>query len=119
MTDYKEVFMYKEDCIFCKIAQKQIPSEVVFENDDVLAFKDIHPKAPTHILVIPKAHYDTLSAINNEALLGELLLAVQDITKELEIEHFRTVINNGAGSGQEVFHVHLHILAGRKLPNLG
>lgn len=111
--------MYKEDCIFCKIAQKQIPSTIVFENEHVLAFKDINPKAPTHLLVISKAHYDTLNAVDDEALLGKLLHAVQDITKELGIEHFRTIINNGAGSGQEVFHVHLHILAGKKLPDLG
>lgn len=107
--------MYKQDCIFCKIAQGQIPSTKVFENDDVFAFRDINPKAPTHILVIPKAHYETLSDVDDEALLGRLLKAVQDITKDLGIEHYRTVINNGSGAGQEVFHMHLHILAGRKL----
>lgn len=111
--------MYKEDCIFCKIAQKQIPSGVVFEDEDIFAFKDINPKAPTHILVIPKAHYEKLSDVNDELLLGKLLSAVQKITKQLGIEHYRTVINNGSGSGQEVFHVHLHILAGKKLPELG
>lgn len=111
--------MYKEDCIFCKIAQKQIPSGIVFENEDILAFKDIAPKAPTHILVITKAHYDKLSDVDDEAVLGKLLSAVREITKSLGIEHFRTVINNGAGAGQEVFHVHLHILAGKKLPDLG
>ncbi|MDD3419429.1 MAG: histidine triad nucleotide-binding protein [Candidatus Gastranaerophilales bacterium] len=107
--------MYKEDCIFCKIAQGQIPSTKVFENDEILAFRDINPKAPTHILIIPKAHYETLSDVDNETLLGKLLQAVQQITKGLEIEHYRTVINNGSGAGQEVFHMHLHILAGRKL----
>jgi len=111
--------MYKEDCIFCKIAQKQIPSGIVFENDDIFAFKDINPKAPTHILVIPRSHYDTLSDVDDEALFGKLLSAVQEITKTLGIEHYRTIINNGSGSGQEVFHVHLHILAGKKLPDLG
>lgn len=107
--------MYKEDCIFCKIAQKQIPSTIVFENDDVFAFKDINPKAPTHILVIPKAHYDTLNDLDDEVLMGKLLSAVRKITKQLGIEHYRTVLNTGKGSGQEVFHIHLHILAGRKL----
>jgi len=111
--------MYKEDCIFCKIAQKQIPSGVIYEDEEVFAFKDINPKAPTHILVIPKAHYDTLSDADDEILLGKLLSAVRKITKQLEIKHYRTVINNGSGSGQEVFHVHLHILAGKKLPELG
>ena len=109
--------MYKEDCIFCKIAQKQIPSTIVFEDEDILAFKDLHPKAPTHILVIPKAHYDTLSDVDDEVLLGKLLSAIQKITKKLGIEHYRTVINNG--SGQEVFHLHLHVLSGKKLPDLG
>lgn len=111
--------MYKEDCIFCKIAQKQIPSTVVFENEHVLAFRDINPKAPTHLLVIPHAHYDTLSDVDDVALLGHLFSAVQEITKTLGIEHFRTIVNNGAGAGQEVFHVHVHILAGKKLPDLG
>ena len=110
--------MYKEDCIFCKIAQKQIPAEIVFENEDILAFKDINPKASTHLLVIPKNHYDKLSDINDEVILGKLLSAVREITKNLGIEHFRTIINNGAGAGQEVFHVHLHVLAGKKLPGL-
>ncbi len=111
--------MYKEDCIFCKIAQKQIPSGIVFENEDILAFKDINPKAPTHILVIPKRHYDKLSDVDNEVILGKLLFSTREITKSLGIEHFRTVINNGSGAGQEVFHVHLHILAGKKLSDLG
>lgn len=111
--------MYKEDCIFCKIAQKQIPSGIVFENESVLAFKDIHPKAPTHLLVISKTHYDKLSDVDDELLLGKLLSAVREITESLGIEHYRIVINNGAGAGQEMFHLHLHILAGKKLPDLG
>lgn len=107
--------MYKDDCIFCKIAQKQIPSSIIFENDDILAFKDINPKAPTHILVIPKAHFDTLNELDDEVLLGKLLLSVKEITKKLGITDYRTVLNTGKGSGQEVFHIHLHILSGRKL----
>lgn len=107
--------MYKEDCIFCKIAQKQIPAAIIFENEDILAFKDVNPKAPTHILVIPKAHYDTLNELEDEILMGKLLLAVKKITKQLNIKDYRTVLNTGKGSGQEVFHIHFHILSGRKL----
>jgi len=107
--------MYKEDCIFCKIAQKQIPSGIVFEDEDILAFKDLNPKAPTHILVIPKSHYDTLNELEDEILMGKLLSAVKKITKQLGITDYRTVLNTGKGSGQEVFHMHFHILSGRKL----
>jgi histidine triad (HIT) family protein len=101
------------NCIFCKIANGEIPSNFIYENDEVVAFNDINPQAPVHILVVPKQHYPTLSDVEDLNLLGALLKSVQEITKKLNIKEFRTVINTGKTAGQEVFHVHLHILANR------
>lgn len=103
--------------IFGKIIRGEIPSEKVYEDDEVLAFKDINPAAPTHILVIPKERIINLfhAEERHEALLGKLMLAAKKIAVEqgLEEDGFRLVINNGAGVGQTVFHIHLHILGGR------
>jgi len=106
------------DCLFCKISQGDIPSKAVFEDDVVFAFHDIHPKAPTHVLVIPKQHFDTLADIQDPALLGELMTRVNTIANDvLKLEAgYRVVINVREGGGQEVFHVHFHILGGKKLP---
>jgi histidine triad (HIT) family protein len=101
------------DCIFCKIIDKAIPSEVVFENDEMLAFKDIRPSAPVHILLIPKKHIESLAHAESvdEALLGRMMLQVPQIAKEQGLGHgFKTQINTGIGGGQEVFHIHIHIL---------
>ena len=103
--------------IFDKIISRQIPADIVYEDDLCLAFRDVNPQAPVHILLIPKKPLDMLSnaADGEQALLGHLLLAVGKITRELKIDGaFRLVVNNGAESGQTVFHLHLHILAGRK-----
>ncbi len=106
-------------CLFCKIAEKQIPSRVLFETDDVLAFHDINPAAPKHVLVIPKKHMTSLddAAPEDEALLGKLLLGAQRAARELGLPAtgFRTVINTGANAGQSVFHIHVHVLGGRPL----
>lgn len=103
------------DCIFCKIANKEIPSNLVYENENVVAFNDINPVAPVHILVIPKKHIESLNELNDKNLMAELLFGVKEVTEKLNITDFRTVINTGKGAGQEVFHIHLHIISGRPL----
>ena len=102
------------DCLFCKIKDKTIPATIVFENDEFMAFKDIHPKAPVHLLLIPKLHIDSLDDIKPEHsdMLAKLLLTVPEIAKQQQLHGYRTVINTGAGGGQIIFHLHLHILNG-------
>ncbi len=111
----KRGIMTNSNCIFCKIANKEIPTELIFETDDVVAFNDLSPQAPVHILVIPKKHYESLNEVDDVALLGKLLSGVKEITKKLNIKEYRTVINTGKEAGQAVFHIHLHILAGRTM----
>lgn len=102
-----------ENCIFCKIANKEIPSNLVYEDEFTAAFNDLNPQAPTHILIIPKKHYTSLNEVDDEKVMGALLNAVKETAKKLGITDYRTVINTGKGAGQEVFHIHLHMLAGR------
>ncbi len=106
------------DCLFCKIIDGSIPSDKVYEDDDIFAFHDIHPKAPTHVLVIPKIHIPTLADVENPDLLGTLMSKVNHIANDvLKLEAgYRIVINVREGGGQEVFHLHVHILGGKKLP---
>ncbi|OIO71964.1 MAG: histidine triad nucleotide-binding protein [Zetaproteobacteria bacterium CG1_02_53_45] len=108
------------DCLFCKIAAGEIPCNKVYEDEDFLAFHDIHPKAPTHVLVIPKFHLETLADATEQdtALLGLMLDRVRHIADaELHLDAgYRVVINVREGGGQEVFHIHVHILGGKKLP---
>ena len=104
-----------ENCIFCKIANKEIPSNLVYEDDYTVAFNDLNPQAPVHVLVIPKQHYSSLNELDDTNVMSALLNAVKEVTKKLKITDYRTVINTGKGAGQEVFHIHLHILAGRPL----
>ena len=102
--------------IFSKIITREIPADIVYEDDLCLAFRDINPQAPTHVLLIPKQELARLSEAGPaaQALLGHLLLAAGKIARQLGIEEaFRVVVNNGAGAGQSVFHLHLHILGGR------
>ncbi len=103
------------NCIFCKIAGGQIPVTPVFENEEFVAFRDMHPQAPVHVLLIPKAHYPTLMEMRDEGLLGRALLAVQQTATILGMadEGFRTVLNTRDNGGQTVHHVHWHILGGR------
>ena len=104
------------DTIFSQIINKTIPADIVHEDDLCLAFHDINPQAPIHILVIPKKPIPTLANAEqtDQALLGHLLLTANQIAAQLNIsDHFRLVVNNGAKAGQEVFHLHLHILSGR------
>jgi len=107
------------DCLFCKIAAGEIPCNKVYEDEDFLAFHDIHPKAPTHVLVIPKFHLPTLADAGEQdtALLGLLMDAVRKVADQLELAAgYRVIINVREGGGQEVFHLHAHILGGKKLP---
>ncbi len=108
-----------DDCLFCKIINGDIPADKVFENETVFAFRDIDPKAPTHILIIPKKHIKTLNEINknDQDLLGELLLTAKKIAKDegIDTSGYRTVINCNSDGGQTVFHIHLHLLGGRKM----
>lgn len=105
------------DCIFCKIANGETQSRAVYEDEDVFAFKDLNPQAPTHILIVPKAHLSRLSEAEEEDvdLLGKLQLAAVKIAKELGIKDFRLVTNNGRGAGQSVEHLHYHLLSGRRM----
>lgn len=104
------------DCLFCRIAAKKIPSKIVYEDDSVFAFEDISPQAPTHVLICPRKHFASLDEASPEdqSLLGKLqLVAAQLARKRSLLEGYRTVMNNGAGAGQSVFHLHLHLLGGR------
>lgn len=109
----------QQDCIFCKIVAGEIPAATIFEDERALAFRDINPQAPTHALVIPRAHIASLgdAGEGDEALLGHLLrVAARVAHDEGHAEGgFRTVINTGADAGQTVFHIHVHVLSGRKL----
>ena len=108
-----------EDCIFCKIINGEIPAEKVFEDEDVLAFKDINPAAPIHILVIPKKHIKSLLELEPEDgnIIAKIYETINKIAKDLEIEKegFRVIVNCGKDAGQEVMHLHFHMLAGKKL----
>ena len=108
-----------EHCIFCKIIGKELPAKLVYEDETVIAIEDLHPQAPVHLLVIPRAHIETLGAIRpeDEALIGHLLHVAAKLGRDRGIESggYRTVINNGAGAGQSVFHLHVHVLGGRVL----
>lgn len=104
--------------IFGKIVQRKIPADIVYEDDQCLAFRDINPQAPTHVLIIPKREIAKLSVATpkDQALLGHLLLAANNVARQLGVEDaFRVVVNNGAGAGQSVFHLHFHLLAGRPM----
>lgn len=106
------------DCLFCKIVNGEIPSKKVFEDDRILAFYDINPAAPVHILVIPKEHIDSLAALQDEQLplIGYLHGKIRDIAQELKLENGYRVVNNcGSDGGQEVGHLHFHLLGGRKM----
>ena len=106
-----------ENCLFCKIIKGEIPSDKLYEDDEVLAFRDIAPTAPVHFLVIPKKHISGPAAVaeEDEQLIGKLMRIGSQVAKEENIEHFRAVFNNGADAGQTVFHIHMHIIGGRSL----
>jgi len=105
------------NCLFCKIGAKQIPSKIVFEDPDLFAFEDISPQAPTHVLICPRKHFESLNdaTLEDQAMLGKLQLVAAQLARERKLlEGYRTVLNNGRGAGQSVFHLHLHLLGGRQ-----
>ncbi len=108
-----------EDCVFCKIIKGEIPSEKVYEDDKVIAFKDIQPAAPIHVLVIPKKHIEKLIDVTEEDshLISHIYQVINKIAKDMKIEDdgFRVIVNCGKDAGQEVMHLHFHLLAGKKL----
>ncbi|TNJ64130.1 histidine triad nucleotide-binding protein [Paenibacillus hemerocallicola] len=110
------------DCIFCKIVKGEIPSKKVFENDNVLAFHDIQPLAPSHVLVIPKKHIASMNEAEEEdkELLGEVLLTAKKVANELGIADggYRLINNVGSDGGQVVYHIHVHVIGGEKLGGL-
>lgn len=99
-----------EDCIFCKIINGDFNTEFVYENEYVVVFKDINPKAPIHLLVVPKTHVASLNELEDKNLMEELLMAVKETTKKIGLKSYKTLINTGKEAGQEVFHLHVHIL---------
>jgi len=103
------------DCIFCKIVAGTIPSKKIYEDEDVIAFHDIHPIAPVHFMIVPKQHVAGLSDCKSEhqALLGKILLLAPKLALEQGLDQgFRTMVNTGRGGGQEVFHLHVHVFGG-------
>jgi histidine triad (HIT) family protein len=105
------------DCLFCKIGKKEIPSKIVYEDDDTFAFEDIQPQAPSHVLICPRKHLVSLTdaSVEDAAMLGKLQLIAAKLAKDRKLtEGYRTVFNNGRGAGQSVFHLHLHLLGGRE-----
>jgi histidine triad (HIT) family protein len=104
--------------IFGKIIRREIPADIVYEDEHCLAFRDVNPQAPTHVLLVPRKEIDRLGAAKDEdqALLGHLMLAAGKVARQLGVgDAFRVVVNNGAEAGQSVFHLHLHIIAGRPM----
>ena len=111
------------DCIFCKIANKEIPADIVFEDDELIAFNDISPQAPIHVLVVPKVHIPTVNdlAKNDAERVGGLVLRAQALAEARGIDGdgYRLILNCNEGGGQTVFHIHLHLLGGRQMRALG
>jgi len=109
----------EENCIFCKIIKGEVPSDKVYEDENIIAFKDIQPAAPIHVLVIPKKHIANLLEVKEEDnyLISQIYKVINKIAKDLNIEEsgFRVIVNCGKDAGQEVMHIHFHLLAGKKL----
>jgi histidine triad (HIT) family protein len=105
------------ECLFCRIANKEIPAQIVAENDECLAFRDINPQAPVHVLAIPKVHVATLESVDDPALIGRLSRFAAEVARQEGIAErgYRLVVNTNADGGQTVFHVHVHILGGRRM----
>lgn len=105
------------DCIFCRITNREIPAKIIYEDATSVAFEDIRPEAPHHFLVVPRRHIESLAGLSesDEVMLGHLFAVAAKLARErgLEAGGFRTVINTGAGAGQTVFHLHVHVLGGR------
>jgi histidine triad (HIT) family protein len=106
-----------ESCLFCRIVNKEIPSDIVYEDDDTMAFKDISPQSPTHLLIIPKNHIKSTEEIdeNNKVIAGKLISTASKIAKDLNLDGYRLVFNCNEIAGQTVFHLHCHLLGGRAM----
>jgi len=104
-----------EDCVFCKIANGKIQTELIYEDKDIVAFKDIDPVAPVHILVIPRAHYSTMEDVKDTEIFSHIFSKIPDIARNNGLKDYRIVINKGEEAGQTVFHLHVHIIGGRNL----
>ena len=107
------------DCLFCKIIAGKLPSDRVYEDEQVVVFKDIHPKAPVHLLVVPRVHFASLNELapEHDALMAHMLHLLPQLARQQGLDNgFRTIINTGPGGGQEVPHLHIHILGGGRLP---
>ncbi|MBI4354673.1 MAG: histidine triad nucleotide-binding protein [Candidatus Omnitrophica bacterium] len=111
--------MPEEDCLFCRIVGRFVPAQIIAENDRFLAFNDINPQAPTHVLIVPKRHVATIAELTSETapLMGEAVVLANGIARQTGIaeQGYRLVLNCGSGAGQSVFHVHLHLLGGRPM----
>jgi histidine triad (HIT) family protein len=101
-----------EDCLFCKIINRELSGEIVYEDDRVLAFGDIHPRAPIHLLLVPKSHLTSIQDDGSEDVAKELVLAAKHIAKEKDLSSYKLVFNVGREAGQTVNHLHLHLLSG-------
>ena len=106
-----------DDCLFCRIVRREIPAKLVYEGDDCIAFRDIDPKAPVHILVVPREHVASLNDAEDSSLVGRLALVAAEIARQEGVAEsgYRTVFNTNRDAGQTVFHLHLHLLGGRSM----
>ena len=102
-----------EECIFCKIIRGDFGTEFVYETENTVVFNDINPKAPIHMLVCPKIHIASLNELEDKKLMAELLQTVKDVTKKIGLKSYKTLINTGKEAGQEVFHLHIHVLGNK------
>ena len=104
-----------DDCIFCKIINKEIPSDVVYEDNEIIAFNDISPKAKTHVLIVPKKHIDTIKDLKedeqDEILAGKMVIVARNIAKEKNLDGYQLLFNVGKSAGQIIFHIHLHLMS--------
>lgn len=112
--------MMASDCIFCKIASKEIPAEIVYEDETVVAFQDNHPIAPVHLLIIPKTHVPSVNQVEpaDEMVIGHLVSIARRLAAQYGVDQsgYRLVINSGPDAGQSVFHLHMHLIGGRRMP---
>ena len=112
-----------EECIFCRIAKGEIPAEKIMETESLVAFKDINPVAPVHVLIVPREHITTLNQLKSDKsqLAAEMLMAAKDVAKKSGVSEsgYRTIVNTNGEAGQEIFHLHMHVIGGRPLEKMG
>jgi histidine triad (HIT) family protein len=107
------------DCTFCKIVSREMPSQIVYEDEEIVAFHDINPQAPVHVLIVPRKHIESVLDVTEEdrGVLGAMLVRAKDIARQLGVDEkgFRLVINTGKYAGQAIYHIHLHLIGGRRM----